>query len=194
MLRFCYKGREIFKPQSSSAEGSSKNREGWTKMKLILGLTLLASLAAVTSAATCTYCRSTNQIRCGGVSCNTKADVVGGGKLPSGYYYIGNYYSHGGVPWFNLYKQRSSGGYWDYYTQIPEESCRGGFGLHPGTISEGCITVLERSCFNRIRDVINTYPAIPFYVTECRGCNSYFGCWWTSTVSRLCTTDLQVIE
>jgi hypothetical protein len=59
-----------------------------------------------------------------------------------------------------LYKQRSGGGYWDYHTQIPEESCRGGFGLHPGTISLGSITVLERSCFNQIGDVINAYPAI----------------------------------
>ena len=40
--------------------------------------------------------------------------------------------------WFNLYKlkQNTDGsGYWDYYTKIPEESCRGGFALHLGGTS-----------------------------------------------------------
>lgn len=165
-------------------------------MKLMLGLALFVSLVACASAATCTYVRSSDQITCGGVTCNTEGNVFGGGKLPAGYYYIGDHYYNnrrGGAQWFNLYKQRASGGFWDYHTQIPEEGCRGGFGLHPGTISEGCITVLDTNCFNRIRDVINNYPIIPFLVTECIWCN-FFGCWQTNQISRPCTTDLYVVD
>lgn len=164
-------------------------------MKLMVGLALLLALVACTSAATCTYDRSSNQISCGGVTCNTKGNVGGGGKLPAGYYYIGDHYSRNGVPWFNLYKQRASGGFWDYHTQIPEENCRGGFGLHPGTISLGCITVLDPACFDGIRDVIKGYGIIPFNVTECIRCSTFFGgCWWTNQISRPCRTDLDVVQ
>ena len=43
--------------------------------------------------------------------------------------------------WFKLYRQRVSGGYWDYHTKVPELGCHGGFAIHPGSYSEGCITV-----------------------------------------------------
>ena len=109
-------------------------------------------------------------------------------------------YLHGPrhTPWFNLYCQRSSGGgFWDYYTQVPELGCRGGFGLHSGDYSEGCITVTSSSCFNRLRnEIISNFPVIYFNVYECRNCHqgwwgSGYQCSWTQTVSRPCTADLQ---
>ena len=44
--------------------------------------------------------------------------------------------------WFKLYRQRVSEGYWDYHTKVPELGHHGGFAIHPGSYSEGCITVL----------------------------------------------------
>ena len=164
-------------------------------MKLVSVLGLLLVFVASSSAATCSNHHVSNQITCGSVTCAAVSDV-NGGKLPTGYYYIGNLYQHRfGVPWFNLYKQKADGtGFWDYHTKIPEESCRGGFGLHVGSISEGCITITDNSCFNELSQVIMGYPIINFTVTECSGC--YFGhCWGgTSQTSAPCTTDLEVID
>ena len=162
------------------------------KMKLTLVVSLLLALAASSYAATCNYYRSSNSVTCRGVTCNAVSSVRGG-KLPLGYYYIGEFRRRGSTPWFNLYKQRNNGrGFWDYHTKIPEESCRGGFGLHPGTRSLGCITVTNRSCFNRLRRVINRYRSRQFTVTECRTC------FWgrclrgQNRISRRRTTDLRV--
>lgn len=111
-------------------------------------------------------------------------------KLPAGYYYIGNYGYRGN--WFRLYRQRVGGGFWDYHTQIPEESCRGGFALHPGSYSKGCITVKDSDCYDRLKNVINGYPAIWFSVYECSWCTWGYCYGGISTTSALCTTDLQV--
>lgn len=163
-------------------------------MKLSLGVVLLVSLITTpSSAAVCNYYRSTNRVTCGGVACDTLSLVSGGGKLPVGYYYIGDFRIHNGVDWFNLYKQKSDRtGFWDYNTKIPEEGCRGGFGLHYGGRSLGCITVPDSACFNRIERVLRAYPVIPFTVHECLSC--YFGSCWrgTSTLTAPCTADLQV--
>ena len=164
------------------------------KMKLIWGISLLLALTASSYAATCNYYRSSNRVTCGGVTCDAEGNVGGGGKLPSGYYYIGEFrinFNINNIPWFNLYKQRDNGGFWDYYTNIPEEGCRGRFGLHPGTRSLGCITVTDRSCFNQLSQVINNYPIIPFTVTRCHGCR-WGRCFITTQRSAPCSTDLQV--
>lgn len=143
--------------------------------QLTLGvfLLLVGSFATTCSAATCYYHRRSNQISCGGVTCSAEGNV-NGGKLPAGYYYIGAFRTHQryDVPWFNLYKQKNDeSGFWDYHTRIPEAGCRGGFGLHPGTRSEGCITVTDDYCFDRIRSVINGHgDATSFSVSECRWC------------------------
>lgn len=150
-------------------------------------------------AAFCTYYRSSNRVTCGSVTCDTASPSWwSGGKIPSGYYYIGNFYSHSGTPWFNLYPQRQGGGFWDYSTRVPELGCRGGFGLHAGSYSEGCITVPSSSCFNDLKDEINNFPVIYFNVYECP---SYWDCLWgncgstsnLNILSRPCTTDLQGI-
>lgn len=163
-------------------------------MNRVIEVILFVSFAACSFAATCSYYRSSNQITCGGVTCDTLATVDGNGKLPPGYYYIGNFRYRGSVPWFNLYKQKVGGsaGFWDYYTQIPEESCRGGFALHPGTYSLGCITVTSDSCFQNIKQVITAFSVIQFDVTKCRGCVFGICIFGTRKTRAPCTTDLQV--
>ena len=128
---------------------------------------LLAVLTGRSSAATCTYSRSSNRVTCGGVTCSAATPGWFSSKLPSGDYRIGDYPSRSG--WFRLYKY-SNGHYWDYHTKIPEESCRGGFALHGGSFSEGCITVTDDSCFNRLTRVINRYRSKSFSARECLTC------------------------
>ena len=151
----------------------------------------------------CTYYRNSNRVSCGSVTCSTASPDDPADKLPSGYYYIGNFYTHPRlrVPWFNLYRERSSskGTFWDYSTLIPELGCRGGFGLHSGSVSEGCVTVTDSSCFTRLKDEINrSFPVVYFNVYECISCSR--GWWWsqpscsrTQTIRRPCTADLQSI-
>lgn len=164
-------------------------------MKFFIFTTLLLAatmLPNTSNAAFCTYYRSRNTVTCGSVTCT--AAVSSTARLPTGDYYIGDLYTHGtyGVPWFNLYRKRSDGNFWDYYTNIPEINCRGYFGLHAGSVSEGCITVTDYSCFNRLsQEITNNYPVIPFTVYRCRGCRPQRGCRIQTTTSRPCTADLQ---
>ena len=164
---------------------------------LLVAVVLMASLESILSA-TCTYDQSANQINCSGVVCSTIAQVQGG-KLPRGKYRIGTFYHNydGRVPWFNLYPPRSRGGFWDYYTRAPELGllgCRGGFGLHPGITSKGCITVTNTGCFNRIKDVIQRFPMRSFTVTECKRCVARVCTRGTGTLTRDYLTDLQVVQ
>ena len=161
-------------------------------------LLVMVIFTSTSQAAFCTYSRSSNTVRCGSVTCDT--DDAGTSELPAGYYYIGDHYIHAkhNLPWFNLYRQRSSGeGFWDYYTEVPELGCRSGFGLHSGSYSDGCITVTNSNCFTRLKnEIVNNFPVIPFDVYECRICHqSWWGsghrCAWTQTISRPCTADLQ---
>ena len=145
----------------------------------LLATTIIIGMLPSSQAAFCTYYRSRNTVTCGSVTCNNTAEA-GSKELPAGYYYIGNYYLHGTrqTPWFNLYRQRSSGGgLWDYHTLVPELGCRGGFGLHSGQVSEGCITVTNSSCFTQLRDEINNnFRVFNFNVYECRKCHQrWFG-------------------
>ena len=96
--------------------------------------------------------------------------------------------SHG-VRWFNLYPKRASGGYWDYHSKSPDHNCRGGFGLHEGTVSAGCVTVLDSSCFDEIILSVTSYPVNSYTMNECG-----WGCpWWCSgSISRQYYTTLHV--
>jgi hypothetical protein len=77
--------------------------------------------------------------------------VVRGGKLPPGYYYIGNqYHHHHDVPWFNFnfvqaeiqwIEEATGTTILKFLKRTVVED------LEP-LISEGCITV-ERNCFDR---------------------------------------------
>lgn len=70
------------------------------------------------------------------------------GPLPTGRYLVGLSYrhnaGHGDQNWYKLYGNNGSGGY--SYTDIPVQGpmgtvIRGGFNLHTGRRSNGCITV-----------------------------------------------------
>ena len=174
----------------------------FSKASLLLLLATILMMSTSSHGAFCTYYRNSNSIMCGSVTCSTASPTNEADKLPPGYYYIGNYYTHPrhGVPWFNLYRQRNGGGFWDYHTEIPELGCRGGFGLHSGSFSLGCVTVTE-SCFSQLRNEINRhYSEINFNAYECRGCHerwrwigSGYSCYWTKTISRVRTGDLQSV-
>nr|CAD2137525.1 unnamed protein product [Meloidogyne enterolobii] len=72
-------------------------------------------------------------------------------KLPRGWYRIGTLTIRQDHAWFNLYRRRATGlGYWDFYTQIPERSCVGHFGLHAGENIAGSVTVKDKRCFDRL--------------------------------------------
>ena len=141
------------------------------KIFLLVAVVVFTNQYTASAVETCSYDQSSNSISCGGVTCNTVGQVQGG-KLPTGYYRIGTFYLHGNArtPWFNLYRRRSAGGYWDYYTRASDIGCRGGFGLHPGTVSLGCITVKDRSCFDDIKKVLTRSYSRSFDVTECLNC------------------------
>ena len=170
------------------------------KQQLMMKILLLAGLLGFTfqlaTAATCTYDQSANTVSCRGISCKTVGQVQGG-KLPKGSYRIGTFYLHGRArtPWFNLYPKRSAGGYWDYYTKASELGCRGGFGLHPGSVSLGCITVTDKRCFDQIKAVVQRFPSNSFDVTECLTCTFGRCLRGTNTLrGRRYHTDLQVVS
>ena len=162
----------------------------------LLAISLLLIIAGVfplSQAAFCTYYRSSNRVRCGSVTCSTAE--AGDSELPPGNYLVGNYYSHRGTPWFNLYRQRrSGGGYWDYHTKVPELGCRGGFGLHSGSHSEGCVTVTNSLCFSQLKSQIESnYRSVNFNAYECRFCLWGECRSGISTIRRVRTADLQSI-
>ena len=163
------------------------------KCTLLITIVISAALANSSLGAFCNYYQSSNRVTCGQVTCSTAIPNAGHEKTPVGTYYVGESRIHKGVGWFNLYPKRAAGGYWDYYTKVPEFNCRGYFGLHAGTVSEGCITVTDTNCFNQLRDEItNNFPVIPFNVYKCRLCGWPGGCFSTPIVKRPCTSDLQV--
>ena len=161
---------------------------------LMISLLLIIGVFPLTRASFCTYYRSSNRVTCGSVTCSTAE--AGASKLPPGNYLVGKSYSRGDTPWFNfLHRQRRSGdGYWDYHTKVPELGCRGGFGLHSGSHSEGGVTVTDSSCFSRLRSQIESnYRLVDFNAYECRSCLWGECRSGISTVRRARTADLQSI-
>ena len=51
------------------------------------------------------------------------------------------------------------GGYWEYSTKASEIGCRGGFGIHPGTISKGCISVTNARASNLLTYIFVLYTS-----------------------------------
>ncbi|KAI1725816.1 hypothetical protein DdX_02496 [Ditylenchus destructor] len=133
----------------------------------------------------CTYYRDTNEITCGTVTCETavpldpelEADGLDA-KLPRGWYRIGQQtirHDHG---WFNLYRRRATGtGYWDFYTQVPERNCVGGWGLHAGENITGSVSVKDKRCFDRlVNQIERKTTSEKFDVLQCRKC-IFNSCW-----------------
>lgn len=139
-------------------------------MLLPIAVLLLVTLQATESSAqTCTFSRSSGQLRCGRYTCTA---VRTNDLLPPGYYRIGPQSSI----WFQLFPY-SGGNYWDYHSGVPGLNCRGGFAIHSGTYSEGCITVTS-SCMAQIASYLNSQHLSPFTVNQCNACPG-FNCWWS---------------
>ncbi|VDN52530.1 unnamed protein product [Dracunculus medinensis] len=99
-------------------------------------------------------------------------------KLPRGWYRIGPQQIRHDSSWLNLYRRRATGsGYWDFYTNIPERNCIGGFGLHAGENIAGSITVKDKRCFDRLlRQIERKTTGEKFDVLQCRKC-IFNSCW-----------------
>ncbi|KAE9551784.1 hypothetical protein FO519_005021 [Halicephalobus sp. NKZ332] len=99
-------------------------------------------------------------------------------KLPLGWYRIGIMQIRHDTAWFNLYRRRATGsGYWDFYTDIPERNCIGGFGLHSGENIPGSVGVKDKRCFDRLVKQIERKSTIEkFDVYQCRKC-IFNSCW-----------------
>eukprot|EP00483_Globobulimina_turgida_P000374 UN00374 len=121
-------------------------------------LFIFLSLFAVElcSAVMCYYSSSADTVRCdGSQTCNT---VDYADPLPSGTFLVGPQSGSHSGGWLNLYPVVSEIHVWDYYTNVPSFGCRGGFGLHEGTQSLGCITISDNSCWNSIFNAITATP------------------------------------
>uniref|UniRef100_A0AC35TP83 Fibrinogen C-terminal domain-containing protein n=1 Tax=Rhabditophanes sp. KR3021 TaxID=114890 RepID=A0AC35TP83_9BILA len=137
----------------------------------------------------CTYYRETNEITCGQVTCPTNVppsqELTHGGsddgldpKLPKGWYRIGAMQIRHDTGWFNLYRRKATGnGYWDFYTNIPERNCVGGYGLHAGENIDGSVSVKEKKCFDRlVNQIERKSTSEKMDVLQCRKC-IYNSCW-----------------
>ena len=93
---------------------------------------------------------------CGTVSPTETRDDRFGGPTPLGEYLIGKRYRHSrlNIDWYNLYpKKENNPGYYGYYQRTRKG--RYAMGLHPGTRSLGCVTVVK-SCWPSIRSVVDS--------------------------------------
>ncbi len=135
--------------------------------------------ATESSAPTCVVYmdQGTRKVACGGISCTI---VDSNSLVPLSSYRIGPLNTaKAPTIWYNLYPYTgnnlypyypSDGRYWDYHTQVPGLGCRGGFGLHNGTSSGGCITVTNNTCMESIKQHLDGLPVNPFNVSECKVC------------------------
>lgn len=118
------------------------------------------------NAVVCISYRSSNQVTCkkGGrsVTCTTQPPTVtrddqNKGPTPRGEYLIGRRYIHWpyNIEWYNLFpKKEDNSGYYSH-TQSTKTG-RSHMGLHPGSVSEGRVTVKESTCWGNIRRVIDS--------------------------------------
>ncbi|XP_067040337.1 uncharacterized protein [Acropora muricata] len=118
------------------------------------------------NAVMCTFYRSSDQVTCkkGGssVTCTTQPptetrDDKDGGPTPRGEYLIGRRHTHWRkkIDWYNLFpKKEDNSGY--YSSTQPTETGRSHMGLHPGSVSLGCVTVKEGTCWDNIHSVIDS--------------------------------------
>ena len=118
------------------------------------------------------------------IKCDTKrpsqtSSSKANGPAPDGLYSIGAVYTHRthGISWANLYPIKQNGnGWWDYYRTNPATG-RGYIGLHPGQISQGCITVTDQSCWNKLERMLRSKNGDQITVSRT---------WWrTGSVKRI---------
>ena len=121
------------------------------------------------SATRCVYVQSQNRITCGFTSCDTVVPGLFSEKLPVGTYRIAPNEPREAHNWHNLYPY-VGGFYWDHFTKVARLGCRGGFALHGGPGSAGCVTIADQVCMERITKIIEETATKPFAVEECLKC------------------------
>mmetsp|Transcript_46445 Transcript_46445/g.41489 ORF Transcript_46445/g.41489 Transcript_46445/m.41489 type:complete len:166 (+) Transcript_46445:79-576(+) len=124
----------------------------------------------------CNYRASTDQITCWGptetVTCSSVHDPTY--SLPKGEYWIGPATTSHWGGWFNLYPINGDR-IWDYHTKVPAFDCEGGFALHEGSRTLGCITITDNQCWDRLyRQIFSS--TITRTMDECSGCFCLVGC------------------
>eukprot|EP01084_Bolivina_argentea_P106569 190675_1 len=116
----------------------------------------------------CVYSSIANTVQCSNTeNCST---VNYDSPLPYGKYKVGPETTFHSGGWLNLYPLIGDAGGWDYHTKIPYGGCRGGFGLHEGTQSLGCITVTDKDCWNSIYNAITRSTTTTQGMSECLNC------------------------
>lgn len=69
------------------------------------------------------------------------------------------------INWVNLYpKKKKEDGYWDYYCKNPD-SGRSKIGLHPGSVSLGCISVPDSQCWLKLETLLKQQKPYSVNVT-----------------------------
>lgn len=77
---------------------------------------------------------------CDAVATHETSETEAYGPTPMGEYLIGQKRDNNGKDWFNIYpKKEDNSGYYGYWDRT--ENGRRTMGLHPGRVSEGCVTV-----------------------------------------------------
>ena len=152
---------------------------------------ILSALIASSLGAVCTYNRASRKIRCGSWSCFS---TTVGSRVPSGYYYLGNGLPTSNPTKFEMYRRKSDGsGFWDHSSLIPEQNCEGSYELIVNQLSDTSITVTDGNCWHYLRNMITSYPVVPFSVQTCNGCSNGVCQNGVSSSLAPCTVDLEVL-
>ncbi|XP_028391133.1 uncharacterized protein LOC114515993 [Dendronephthya gigantea] len=109
----------------------------------------------------CLHCKANgNYAKCDTKRAQTNDPADKYGPAPNGRYAIGSVYKHSkhGISWANLYpKKQHNNGWWDYYRSNPDvPGSRSHIGLHPGRLSQGCVTVTDKSCWNKVETMLQS--------------------------------------
>lgn len=123
--------------------------------------------AANSQAAVCIFYRGTNCLVCRKGSSTSKCctaipsesdDTKYGGPTPYNEYLIGQRRTNPtyNIDWYNLYPRKEAPltGYYSYYQSTA--AGRSTMGLHPGTVSLGCVTVKGDSCWVETKSVLES--------------------------------------
>ncbi|CAF1236002.1 unnamed protein product [Rotaria sordida] len=119
-------------------------------------------ILGIRSEISCTFSRSTKKVKCGSQECSANTD-----DTPVGEYKLGAVEWNSGKErnWVNLYPKKKSGsGYWDYYCENPD-SGRSKIALHPGSVSQGCISVPDSQCWGKLETLLKQQTPYSFSVT-----------------------------
>jgi hypothetical protein len=67
--------------------------------------------------------------------------------------------------WVNLYpEKKSKNGYWDYYCENPDTG-RSKIALHPGSFSQGCISIPDSNCWRKLEQLFKQQKSSSLTVT-----------------------------